>query len=102
MPTKSELQEENSRLKREIGAMAAQLSRMERELSGQLLPEELPPEPIPAMILGLIREYKLPWECFWCDRHRRWYVLLDSAFPYYWEGCECPSCMTNGDPFGGC
>lgn len=101
MVTRAEMQQSITSLERENSALKTLLSRMERELRGKTLPEDMPPNPIPSMILGLMREYKLPWECFWCDKHRDWFVILDSCFPHYWDECECRSCM-NADPHGGC
>ncbi|EKG4954604.1 antitoxin PHD, partial [Escherichia coli] len=47
MPTKAELQARIDILEKENASLKGMLARAERELSGKLLPEELPPADIP-------------------------------------------------------
>ena len=70
------------------------LARAERELSGKLLPEELPPADIPERVSRWMKSFCLPWETFWCYDHRRWCDELDSSFPYFAEGNSCPECRS--------
>lgn len=77
---------------KENASLKKMLSRAERELSGKLLPEELPPADIPDRVSQWMKSFGLPWEAFWCYDHRRWCDELDSNFPYFAEGNTCPQC----------
>lgn len=50
MPTKAELQARIDILEKENASLKGMLARAERELSGKLLPEELPPADIPDRV----------------------------------------------------
>lgn len=50
MPTKAELQARVEILEKENASLKGMLARAERELSGKLLPEELPPADIPDRV----------------------------------------------------
>ncbi len=50
MPTKAELQARIEILEKENASLKGMLARAERELSGKLLPEELPPADIPDRV----------------------------------------------------
>ncbi|GAB0669105.1 hypothetical protein BT09C10_22660 [Escherichia coli] len=92
MPTKAELQARIEILEKENASLKGMLARAERELSGKLLPEELPPADIPDRVSRWMKFFGLPWEAFWCYEHRRWCDELDSCFPYFAEGNTCPEC----------
>ncbi|EEZ2209434.1 antitoxin PHD, partial [Escherichia coli] len=72
MPTKAELQVRVDELEKENASLKKMLSRAERELSGKLLPEELPPADIPDRVSWWMKYFRAPWEAFWCYHHRRW------------------------------
>ncbi|EBD6603630.1 antitoxin PHD [Escherichia coli] len=92
MPTKAELQARMEILEKENASLKGMLARAERELSGKLLPEELPPADIPDRVSWWMKYFRAPWEAFWCYDHRRWCDELDSSFPYFAEGNTCPEC----------
>ena len=92
MPTKAELQVRVDELEKENASLKKMLSRAERELSGKVLPEELPPADIPDRVSWWMKYFRAPWEAFWCYDHRRWCDELDSSFPYFAEGNTCPQC----------
>lgn len=92
MPTKAELQTRVEELEKENAGLKKMLARAEWELSGKLLPEELPPADIPERVSRWMKSFCLPWETFWCYDHRRWCDELDSSFPYFAEGNTCPQC----------
>lgn len=95
MPTKPELIARCDQLEKDNRELLNQLARMERELAGKLLPEELPPEDFPTPLRALQRKHKLPWEVFWCYEHSRWLDELCSSFPYDISG-TCPACRGEG------
>ena len=72
MPTKAELQARIEILEKENASLKGMLARAERGLSGNLLPEELPPADIPDRVSRWMKSFGLPWETFWCYDHRRW------------------------------
>ncbi|HFV5874397.1 TPA: hypothetical protein ACIADH_003093 [Escherichia coli] len=95
MPTKAELQVRVDELEKENASLKKMLSRAERELSGKLLPEELPPADIPDRVSWWMKYFRAPWEAFWCYDHRRWgqfgyrkllYVkLIFYHFWFFWK-----------------
>ncbi|EOD0766584.1 antitoxin PHD [Escherichia coli] len=72
MPTKAELQARVEILEKENASLKGMLARAERELSGKLLPEELPPADIPDRVSWWMKYFRAPWEAFWCYDHRGW------------------------------
>lgn len=92
MPTKAELQARVEELEKENADLKRMLARAERELSGNLLPEELPPADIPDRVSLWMKSFGLPWAVFWCYNHRQWCDELDSSIPYGVEGNTCPEC----------
>lgn len=91
MPTKADLQAKCALLEAEIADLQRQLLRMERELSGQLLPEEIEPQDMPTVLRAQMKRHKVPWEAFWCYEHDRWLDELSSSFPHDIYG-TCPTC----------
>lgn len=73
------------------------LARAERELSGKLLPEELPPADIPDRVSWWMKYFRAPWEAFWCYDHRRWCDELDSSFPILRKGTLALNVGVNDD-----
>ncbi|SQD10767.1 Uncharacterised protein [Citrobacter freundii] len=64
MPTKAELQAKCEQLERDNAELVRQLHRMERQLSGQLLPEECQPADMPTNLMALMKKHRVPWEVF--------------------------------------
>ena len=64
MPTKAELQARIEILEKENASLKGMLARAERELSGKLLPEELPPADIPDRVSWWMKYFRAPWERF--------------------------------------
>ncbi|MFV4834683.1 antitoxin PHD (plasmid) [Citrobacter freundii] len=91
MPTKVELQTKCEQLERDNAELVRQLHRMERHLSGQLLPEERQPADMPTNLMALMKKHRVPWEIFWCYEHERWLDELCSSFPHDTYG-TCPGC----------
>jgi hypothetical protein len=91
MATKADLLKRVEQLERENRQLVEQHYRMQRELSGTLRPEELPPADMPTALKALAVKHKLPWECFWCYEHERWLDELCSSFPHDAYG-TCPEC----------
>lgn len=91
MPTKTELQAKCDQLERDNAELVRQLHRMERQLSGQLLPEERQPENMPTNLMALMKKHRVPWEVFWCYEHECWLDELCSSFPHDING-TCPGC----------
>ena len=95
MPTKAELQTALDLSEKENAELKRQLLRMERELSGKLLPEELPPPDMPITVKAWMLKHQMPWEVFWCCDHHQWVDELGSSFP--WDiYAECPDCRRSG------
>lgn len=92
MPTKAELQATVDQQAKEIESLKRMLSRAERELSGRLLPEEIPPENCLPIIRGWMQHFCMPWEVFWCYEHEQWCDELDGSFPYFMDANSCPQC----------
>lgn len=92
MPTKAELQARVADLEKDNAELKRMLARAERELNNRLLDDELPPEEIPYRVQNLMKCYGMPWEVFWCSKHRQWINDFDSSFPYHMEGNKCPGC----------
>lgn len=57
MPTKAELQARIEILEKENASLKGMLARAERELSGKLLPEELPPADIPDRVSRWMKSF---------------------------------------------
>lgn len=91
MATKADLQARCDGLEKEVADLRRTLARMERELEGRLLPEELAPDGMSNSVKKWMLEYKLPWEIFWCADHHQWVDELGSSFPYDIYA-ECPAC----------
>jgi len=91
MATKADLQARCDQLEKEVAELRRNLARMERELEGRLLPEELAPDGMSNSVKKWMLEYKLPWEIFWCADHHQWVDELGSSFPYDIYA-ECPAC----------
>ncbi len=73
------LEAENAQLKEEVASLR----------------EMIFTQGIPDHIREWMREFDLPfWEVFYCHQHKEWYTELDSAFPYFHEGCACPKCLS--------
>lgn len=95
MPTKAELRARIEILEKENASLKGMLARAERELSGKLLPEELPPADIPDRVSWWMKYFRAPWEIFFCFDHIQWVDELDNSFPYFTEN-TCPVCGKNG------
>lgn len=95
MPTKAELRARVEILEKENASLKGMLARAERELSGKLLPEELPPADIPDRVSWWMKYFRAPWEIFFCFDHIQWVDELDNSFPYFTEN-TCPVCRKNG------
>ncbi len=91
MATKAALQARCDQLEKDVAELRRHLARMERELEGRLLPEELAPDGMPNSVKKWMLEYKLPWEIFWCADHHQWVDEIGSSFPYDIYA-ECPAC----------
>ncbi|PRD14020.1 antitoxin PHD [Pantoea coffeiphila] len=97
MATKAELQAQVQQQEKEIQSLKNLLARAERELNDKLLPEELPPAPVPHLVGYWMRHYRMPWEVFWCSDHLQWINELDSSFPYSMADNTCPACSKEKD-----
>lgn len=91
MATKADLQKRVNELERDNHQLVEQMARLQREMTGTLRPEELPPADMPTAIKALAVKHKLPWECFWCYEHENWVDELCSSFPHDANG-TCPEC----------
>lgn len=92
MVTKAELQAQVRQQEEEINSLRNMLARAERELNDKLLPEELPPTTAPFQVSCWMKQYRMPWEVFWCSDHLQWVDELDSSFPYSMSDNSCPIC----------
>ncbi|WP_336766876.1 antitoxin PHD [Pantoea ananatis] len=92
MASKADLQARVDELERDNQSLKNLLARAERELNDKLYPEELPPLPVPYLIICQMIYYRMPWEPFWCYEHLQWCDELDSSFPYSMTDNSCPIC----------
>ncbi|MCQ6583610.1 hypothetical protein NO388_23170 [Escherichia coli] len=86
MPTKAELQVRVDELKKENASLKKMLSRAERELSGKLLPEELPPADILDRVSQWMKSFGLPWEAFGATTIADGVMNLIAIFPTLRKG----------------
>lgn len=86
MPTKAELQVRVDELEKENASLKKMLSRAERELSGKLLPEELPPADILDRVSQWMKSFGLPWEAFGATTIADGVMNLIAIFPTLRKG----------------
>ena len=47
---------------------------------------------VPLRVKNWMREYRLPYEMFYCDLHDKWVHQLDTSFPFGCEQNKCEDC----------